>query len=325
MANLKTTFAGLKLKNPVIISSSGLTNTPDKIKQLENAGAAAVVLKSVFEEQIHAQTGTLHGYGSPEADDYLNTYVRSHMLDAHISLLKETKKHCTIPVIASINCYSDQEWTNFAVLMEQAGADALEINILALQTEKNYIPGSFEQRHLNILRRVKKEVKIPVIMKLGNNFTNPVTLIDQLYANGADAVVLFNRLYQPDIDIDRLTIGSTDVMSQPGELASRLRWTAIASAAVPQLDYAISGGVHNGKCLAKSILAGAAAAEVCTAVYRHGTPVIATMLDELSQWMDNKGFDTLAQYKGKLNAQVAGDINPFERTQFMKYYSEHHE
>ena len=184
MAQLKTTFAGLTLKNPIVISSSGLTNSPEKIKKLEEAGAGAVVLKSVFEEQINMQAGTMHGYGAPEADDYLNAYVRSHALNGHISLIEETKKTCTIPVIASINCYSDNEWVDFAKLMENAGADALEINILSLQTEKEYIPGSFEQRHINILRHVKKEVKIPVIMKLGSNLTNPIALIDQLYANG---------------------------------------------------------------------------------------------------------------------------------------------
>ena len=152
MAQLNTTFAGLTLNNPIIVSSSGLTDSPEKIKKLEEAGAGAVVLKSVFEEQITLQAGAMHGYGTPEADDYLNAYIRSHTLNEHISLIEETKKACAIPVIASINCYSDNEWTDFAKLMEKAGADALEINILSLQTEKDYIPGSFEQRHINIPR-----------------------------------------------------------------------------------------------------------------------------------------------------------------------------
>lgn len=325
MAPLKTTFAGLELKSPIIISSSGLTDSPEKIKRLEEAGAAAVVLKSVFEEQINAQAGSMNGYGSPEADDYLNAYLRSHTLNKHIELIEETKKQCSIPVIASINCYNNNEWTDFAKLMEKAGADALEVNILALQTDKNYIPGSFEQHHLNILRHVKNEVKIPVIMKLGNNFTNPVTLIDQLYANGADAAVLFNRFYQPDFDIEHLTFCNAHVMSSEYELADRLRWTAIASANVPQLDYAVSGGVHDGKGVIKAILAGACAVEICTAVYLQGEKVIQAMLNELAQWMKSKSFDKLAQFKGKMNAQAAGTINPFERTQFMKYYSNHEE
>lgn len=325
MAQLKTTFAGLTLKNPIIISSSGLTNSAERIKKLEEAGAGAAVLKSVFEEQINMQAGTMHGYGAPEADDYLNAYVRSHAMNEYISLIEEAKKTCTIPVIASINCYSDNEWVDFAKLMEKAGADALEINILALQTEKEYIPGSFEQRHINILRHVKKEVRIPVIMKLGSNFTNPITLIEQLYANGADAVVLFNRFYQTDIDIENLTFCNAHVLSEESELADRLRWTAIASASVPKLDYAVSGGIHNGKGLIKAILAGACASEICSTVYQNGAEIIGTMLDELAQWMDAKGFKSIESFRAKMNAEAAGDINPFERTQFMKYYSEHKE
>ena len=219
MAQLTTTYAGLTLQNPIIISSSGLTNSAAKIKELEKSGAGAVVLKSVFEEQINMQAGNMQGYGSPEADDYLGAYVRSHALNEHIALIQEAKKSCSIPIIASINCYSDNEWVDFAVMMEQAGADALEINILSLQTSKDYTFGSFEQRHIDILRHIKKVVKIPVIMKLGSNLTNPIALINQLYANGAAAVVLFNRFYQPDINIDTQTFTSSNVMSTPNELA----------------------------------------------------------------------------------------------------------
>lgn len=325
MAQLKTTFAGLELKNPVIISSSGLTDSVEKIKQLETAGAAAVVLKSVFEEQIQMQAGHMQGYGSPEAGDYLNAYIRSHTLDGHIRLIKDAKAMCGIPVIASINCYSNDEWVDFARLMEKAGADAIEINILSLQMEKDYVPGSFERQHTAILDHVRKAVGIPVIMKLGGNFTNPVMLVNQLHAHGAAGVVLFNRFYQPDIHIGTLTFGTAEVTSSPHELADRLRWTAIASAAVPQMDYAVSGGVHNGESLIKAILAGACAAEVCTTVYRHGPQIIEKMLDRLTEWMDGKGFGTLAQFKGRMNAQAVGDTNPFERTQFMKYYSDYKE
>ena len=323
MAQLTTKFAGLNLKNPIIISSSGLTNRADKIKKLEEAGAGAVVLKSVFEEQINIQAGQMSGYDSPEADDYLSAYVRSNALNEHIELIREAKKSCNIPVIASINCYTKSEWTDFAKLMEEAGADALEINILSLQTEKDYEYGSFEQLHIDVLKNIKKSVKIPVIIKLGSNLTNPITLINQLYANGASAVVLFNRFYQPDINIDTLSYTSSNVFSSPNELAEKIRWTAIASATVPQIDYAISGGVHCGKGIIKSILAGAGAVEVCSAIYQYGNKEITEMLDELSKWMDSKGYENINQMKGIMNANAAGSINPFERTQFMKYYSNH--
>lgn len=162
-------------------------------------------------------------------------------------------------------------------------------------------------------------------MKLGSNLTNPIALVNQLYANGAAAVVLFNRFYQPDIQIDNLTFTTANVMSSPSELSDRIRWTAIASAEVPQLDYAVSGGVHNGKGVIKSLLSGAAAVEVCSVIYQHGNQIIEEMKKELTEWMDDKGYDSIAQFKGKMNASAAGDINPFERTQFMKYYSNHEE
>ena len=311
MAQLKTTFAGLTLNNPIIISSSGLTNSLAKIQKLEEAGAGAVVLKSVFEEQINMQAGSMQGYGSPEADDYLGAYVRSHALNEHITLIEDVKKHCKIPVIASINCYSDSEWTDFARLMEEAGADALELNILSLQTSKDYTPGSFEQRHIDILRHIKKVVRIPVIMKLGSNLTNPVALVNQLYANGAAAVVLFNRFYQPDINIDTMTYSAGDVFSTPADLSNGLRWTAIASAQVPQTDYAISGGVHDGKAIVKAILAGASAVELCSVIYQRGNQVIADMTNEMTQWMNRQGYKDIREFKSSMNALSTGASNPF--------------
>ena len=326
MATLETTFAGLKLRNPIIVSSSGLTDSAAKNQKLSEAGAGAIVLKSLFEEQIMMEADWMGDPNMhPEGSDYLVGYIREHKLGEYLNLIKESKKVCNIPIIASINCYQNADWVEFAAKIEEAGADALEINILALQTDVQYVYGSFEQRHIDILSHIKKTVKIPVIMKLGDNLTNPIALIDQLYANGAAAVVLFNRFYQPDIQIDNLTFTTANVMSSPSELSDRIRWTAIVSAEVPQLDYAVSGGVHNGKGVIKSLLSGAAAVEVCSVIYQHGNQMIEEMKKELAEWMDDKGYDSIAQFKGKMNASAAGDINPFERTQFMKYYSNHEE
>ena len=213
MTDLKTTFAGLQLKNPIIISSSGLTNSAGKNKKLAEAGAGAIVLKSLFEEQILIEADQLKDPTYSEGNDYLADYIREHKLAEYLELIKESKKVCDIPIIASINCYTDTEWIDFAKQMEEAGADALEINILAVQSDIQYKYGSFEQRHIDILSHIKKVVKIPVIMKLGDNLTNPVALIDQLYANGAAAVVLFNRFYQPDIDIEKMEHISGNVFS----------------------------------------------------------------------------------------------------------------
>lgn len=321
MSDLKTTFAGLTLKNPIIISSSGLTNSAVKNKKLEEAGAGAVVLKSLFEEQIALETAQMqNSVYYPEGGDYLVEALRGHKLSEYLRLIKESKESCRIPIIASINCYSDNEWTNFATEIEKAGADALEINILSLQTDELYEWGSFEQRHIDILKHVKQHINIPVIMKLGNNLTNPVALINQLCANGAAAVVLFNRFYQPDIDIDKVKQSAGQIFSSHSDLGNSLRWVGIASAAVCQIDYAVSGGVHNEKDVIKAILAGASAVEICSTIYKDGNEVIKPMLNTFSKWMNDKGYEYISQFKGILNTTDLRGINTFERTQFLKYY-----
>lgn len=324
MADLKTTFAGLTLKNPVIISSSGLTNSAAKNAKLEAAGAGAIVLKSLFEEQIMMEADRLRNPSYyPEGSDYLAEYIRNHKLAEYLELIKESKKICTIPVIASINCYTDAEWVDFAKQIEEAGADALEINILALQTDVQYTYGTFEQRHIDILSHIKKTVKIPVIMKLGDNLTNPIALIDQLYANGAAAVVLFNRFYQPDINIEKMIQVSGNVFSNEADLSKALRWIGIASAAVNKLDYAASGGIHSPEGVVKAILAGASAVEICSVLYQNSATIIEEYIRFLNLWMDRKGMETISQFKGILNVNDPKGVNTFERTQFLKYFSSH--
>lgn len=321
---LETTFAELKLRNPIIVSSSGLTDNAAKNRKLDEAGAGAIVLKSLFEEQIMMEVDHLDDMSMyPEGSEYLAAYLRQHKLNEYLNLIKESKQACSIPVIASINCYSDDHWIDFARQIEAAGADALEINILALQADTQYTYGSFEQRHIDILRHVKGTVGIPVIMKLGDNLTNPVALIDQLQANGAAAVVLFNRFYQPDIDIDRMVQTTGPVLGNGSELPHVLRWIGIASAAVSRTDYAASGGIHQPEDVVKALLAGASAVEVCSAIYRQTAAVIGKYNDFLTQWMESKGMDSIGQFKGRLNLSDPKGVNTFERTQFLKYFATH--
>lgn len=321
MATLKTTFAGLELRNPIIVSSSGLTDSAEKNQKLYEAGVGAIVLKSLFEEQIMLEADWLGNPNMyPEGSDYLVEYVRQHKLSEYIDLIKQTKKVCPIPVIASINCYQDAEWVEFARQIKDARADAIEINILALQTDLQYNYGSFEQRHIDILSHIRKTVDIPVIMKLGDNLTNPIALINQLYANGAAAVVLFNRFYQPDIDIEKMKQTPGNVFSTEADLSKTLRWTGIASAAVKQLDFAASGGVHSPESIVKAILAGASAVEICSAFYQNSPAIVEEYTNFINKWMDSKGMKTIAQFKGMLNGSNV-DTNTFERTQFMKYFS----
>lgn len=322
MATLETTFAGLKLRNPIIVSSSGLTDSAAKNQKLYEAGAGAIVLKSLFEEQIMLEADWLGDPNMyPEGSDYLVGYIREHKLGEYLELIKESKKVCNIPIIASINCYQDADWIEFATKIEEAGADALEINILALQTDVYYAYGSFEQRHIDILSHIKKMVSIPVIMKLGDNLTNPIALIDQLYANGAAAVVMFNRFYQPDIDIEKMVQTSGNVFSSDTDLTKALRWIGIASAAVNKLDYAASGGIHAPEGIVKAILAGASAVEICSVLYQNSYAIIGEYIRFLNMWMDRKGMESIKQFKGMLNVNDLNGVNTFERTQFLKYFS----
>ena len=305
MATLETTFAGLKLRNPIIVSSSGLTDSAAKNQKLSEAGAGAIVLKSLFEEQIMMEAdwmGDPNMY--PEGSDYLVGYIREHKLGEYLNLIKESKKVCNIPIIASINCYQNADWVEFAAKIEEAGADALEINILALQTDVQYAYGSFEQRHID-------------------NLTNPIALIDQLYANGAAAVVLFNRFYQPDINIEKMIQVSGNVFSNEADLSKALRWIGIASAAVNKLDYAASGGIHSPEGVVKAILAGASAVEICSVLYQNSATIIEEYIRFLNLWMDRKGMETISQFKGILNVNDPKGVNTFERTQFLKYFSSH--
>ena len=324
MKTLETTDAGLKLKNPIIVSSSSLTDSAEKNKKLCEAGAGAIVLKSLFEEQILLEVEDMEDFDPfVVGGNDLSEYFRQQKLEEYFELIRATKKVVDIPVIASINAYGMGNWTEFAKKIEKAGADALEINILALQTSLDYEYGEFERKHINILKLIKKEVKIPVIMKLGDNFTNPVALIHQLRAHGADGVVLFNRFYPTDINIDKVEQCSGKAFTTEADLSKPLRWTGIASAAISNYSFAVSGGVHNAAGVVKSILAGASAVEVCSAIYLKGNGIIKEMTDGLKEWMDTHTMDDISMFKGMLNMQYRNEgINTFERTQFLKYYGQ---
>ena len=320
MKRLETTFAGLKLRNPFIVSSSNLTNSAQKNKKWEDAGAGAIVLKSLFEEEIEAQAEWMNEGTHAEELDYLQTYQRAHRLEEYLNLIKETKAVCTIPVIASINCFRLAEWTEFATQMEKAGADAIELNIMSVIADVDYEYGSFEREHIEIVKKIKQQVKIPVIVKLGKNLTNPLPLIHQLYANGASGVVLFNRMVTPDINLKTLSYGRGEVLGSSTDLYESLRWIGLASDAVPKLSYVASGGVVNGESMVKALLAGASAVEVCSVLYRRGASPVQEMLDFLYTWMEKHNFKHISEFKGKLNARNQGSAAAFERSQFFKQY-----
>ncbi len=323
METLQTMYAGLALRNPLIVASSGLTNNIEKIKDLEKAGAGAVVLKSLFEEQILNQTTheLYHSVDYPEAYDYVQNYVRSHNIEEYLSLIREAKASCSIPIIASINCYDKGSWVSFAKDMEAAGADAIEINILKIATALDEKPGEYEQLHIDILNAVKKAVKIPVTIKMGQRFSNIVSIANQLKANNVDGVVLFNRFYQPDIDIHKMQFTSGTVFSSSSDFSNTMRWIGIVSGQVPNLPLAASTGIHEPESVIKALLAGASAVELCSVLYQHGNGIIMQMLTILEEWMQAQGFKTIDEFKGLLNFKNVPDQSYYERVQFMKYFS----
>lgn len=323
MKRLETKFAGLQLKNPFIVSSCNLTNSAEKNKKWEDASASAVVLKSLFEEEIEAEADGLQTGVHAEEQDYLLFYHRAHRLEEYLRLIRETKKLCTIPVIASINCFRLTEWTAFAKEIELAGADALELNVMSVCSELDYQPGQYEQLHIDIVADIKRTVRIPVVVKLGKNLTNPIPLIQQLYAQGAAGVVLFNRMVTPDIDVEKMSYTVGEVLGRPSDLYDSLRWIGLASDRVPRLAYAASGGVSDGISIVKAILAGASAVEVCSVLYRKKENAIKEMLDVVEKWMNDNNYDCIADFKGMMNAGKAGGGTAFERVQFFKRFGKY--
>ncbi|HCY00866.1 MAG TPA: diguanylate cyclase [Bacteroidales bacterium] len=324
MANLQTTYLGLKLKNPIIVSSSGLTSNVESIKKLASNGAAAVVLKSLFEEQILQETGSLSAHSDyPEAEDYLRAYVRSNSVDKYLELIKEAKKAVDIPVMASINCFSASSWIDFAAKIQAAGADALEINVFILATDSRKKSEDYEEVYFTLAEKLKKVISIPFSFKLGDHFTNPLRIIEQLWYRDVRGVVLFNRFFAPDIDIDKMKVTAAEVFSNPADIRDPLRWVAIASQVVPKIDISASTGVHDGEAVVKLLLAGAKSVQVCSTLYKHGHAHIKSLIDFLSAWMDKKGLSTIEDFKGKMNYGQIGDPEVYERSQFMKYYSDH--
>jgi dihydroorotate dehydrogenase (fumarate) len=322
MPDLSTSYLGLNLRNPVIVSSSGLTDSIEKIKILEQHGAAAVVLKSLFEEQIRFEDEKLLSDSTyPEAHDYIRNYSRSNTLDNYLSFIEKAKKEIGIPIIASINCISSGEWIEFSRHIQEAGADALELNVFFFPSDKNFRSADYEQTYYDLALKVKSKVTIPVAFKLGQNFTSVVNVVDRLYFRGINGVVLFNKFYEPDIDINKLSFKSGAIFSTPSDISKPLRWVGIISKHVEHIDIAASTGVHNGKAVIKLLLAGAHAVMVCSVLYKNGPEYLKQILDELVEWMKARNYKSIKDFRGILNYGKIHDPRIYERSQFMKYFS----
>ena len=325
MANLETSYMGLKLKNPIIIGSCGLTNSVENVKEAAANGAAAVVLKSLFEEEIQhslnpaANREAQQNYYA-EAESYIHEYSNTHDIHSYLQLIKDCKKAVDIPIIASINCMSPTEWTDFAKEIEAAGADALELNIFILPSDPHLSGEHNEQVYFEIAKQMVRTVKIPVAVKISYYFSGLAKMAMQLSWTGISGLVLFNRFFSPDIDIEKFEIKSSNVFSSPAELSLSLRWVAMLSSKV-QCDIAASTGIHDGKAVIKQLLAGAQAVQIVSVIYKKGFKQIGLMLNELDNWMIRHKFETTNQFIGKMSVQKTDNPAAYERVQFMRYFA----
>ena len=328
MPNLSTKYMGLKLKNPIIIASSGLTDSVEAIKSLEENGAAAVVLKSLFEEEIvaemDAQLKKMSSVSSlyPETLDFYEEYEDDNMSMQYLELIKNVKKQVKIPIIASINCVTADQWTYFPKEIELAGADALELNLFLLPSDFNRSADDINKAYNEIVEKVKKQVNIPIALKVSYYSTDLAVHLQKLSKSGIKGLVLFNKFYSPDIDLDKLEITSGNILSSADDMHISLRWIGIMAGRI-KCDLAASTGVHTGEAVIKQILAGANAVQVASTVYLNGTEQIQKMLTEVQKWMDKKGFKTLDEFRGKMSQAKTNNPAAWERVQFMKYFRGH--
>jgi dihydroorotate dehydrogenase (fumarate) len=320
--DLSVSYMGLKLRNPLIVAASSLTGTVAKLKRCEEAGAGAVVLKSLFEEQIEAQTAQMEKEGSyahPEAADYLRQVGLRLNQDQYLKLVSEAKASLAIPVIASLNGVSPRSWTRYASKLAKAGADAIELNIALLASNYEHSAADIESTYLKIVQSTCQQVKLPVAVKLGPYFTSLPQTAVALRRAGASALVLFNRFYQLDFDIEKLALTPGYHLSSPDEIHQSLRWIALLSAELG-CDLAASTGVHDGAGVVKQLLAGAKAVQLCSTLFLKGMGRLQECLKELESWMQRHGFAAIEDFRGKMSQEASADPQLYERLQYIKVY-----
>ncbi|HYX30505.1 MAG TPA: dihydroorotate dehydrogenase-like protein [Pyrinomonadaceae bacterium] len=322
--SLSTNYLGLVLKNPIVASSSPLSHTVDSIQRLEDAGASAVVMYSLFEEQItfnsyyvdHYLRNNTNSYAEalnyfPEMDQY-NVWP-----DEYLNLIRRAKEAVDIPIIGSLNGVSIGGWTNYASLIEDAGADALELNVYYVPTDVEMTGREIEDMYLDMLRQVKRSVTIPVAMKLSPFFSSMSNMARRLVAEGADGLVLFNRFYQPDLDLENLAVAPRLVLSNSNELRLPLRWVAILYGRV-MTDFAITTGIHTSEDVLKGLMAGAKATMMASELLQNGVRRNKEILREIESWMDQHEYQSVAQMIGSMSQQHCPEPAAFERANYMK-------
>jgi dihydroorotate dehydrogenase (fumarate) len=323
--NIETKFMGLNIKSPIVVGSCGLTSNIDTLKKIEQAGAGAVILKSVFEEQILQEMSSNYSQSNmleyaDETYDYIVAHTEKQSLAKYISLIKSAKEAVSIPIIASVNCVSASQWINLTSRIEQAGADGIELNILLLPSDVNMTTEKIEKFYETIIKDVKKTVKIPVSVKICSYFSSLARFAQKLSWMGIENLNIFNQFFKQDINIDTMTIEPANVFSSPGNLHRTIRWTAIL-ANVVNCPITSSGGVHKPQDVIKLLLAGANTVQTVSAIYEQGTEFIEESIAFLKEWMQKNNFETLDDFRGKLAVEKNNESSAFLRVQFMKYFA----
>jgi dihydroorotate dehydrogenase (fumarate) len=324
--DIRTKYMGLELSSPVVASSSELTNKLDNLKKLEEGGVGAVVLRSLFEEEIVAEMERTEAAMQRPGPTFPETADMDDLIDPetgvanYLELIRNAKKELNIPVIASVNCMSAQKWTYFAKKIEEHGADALELNVFLQPSDFQAASAAeYEKIYFDIINMVLEQVSIPVSVKLSFYFTLLGQTLQAISKTGIKGLVLFNRFFNPDFNLDDMTIVPTNVLSTPNDLAMPLKWIAIMHGRV-DCDLAASTGVHDGDAVVKQLLAGASAVQVASTLYRNGLEIVSELNSGLADWMKNKGYATIDEFRGSLSQKSVQNPAAYDRVQFVKNF-----
>ena len=327
MIDLSMQYLGLKLSGPIVVASTPLSESIENIRHMEDVGASAIVLTSLFEEQLALESRALDEDLSRGTDSYaeslgflpeLEDYRMTH--EIYLENLRKAREAVAIPIMASLNGATTGGWVRFAKEMEQAGAHAIELNTYALATDTGQTSADLENQLLELVRSVCQAVKVPVSVKLSQSFTSIPNLAKQLHEAGAAGVVLFNRFYQPDFDIEGLEVRPTLHFSTPSELLPRLHWAAILYGQL-DIDIGITGGVHSAEDVLKSVMAGGNCAMMVSAIHIHGIDHIGRVLSDMCYWLEKREYTSLAETRGCLSRRSVPDTSPFDRGNYIKTLS----
>lgn len=329
MADIRTDFMGIPLRSPIIVGACTISNHVDNIKRAEDAGAGGLVIYSLFQEQVELEAWEIEDELLISSDHFAESLTYFPQLKhagarEHIMWVEKARKAVKMPLFGSLNAVSLGKWVEYAKQLENAGVNGLELNLYALETDPAKPPSEIEEQSLSVISEVKSSVSIPVAVKLSPWYTSVANFVSRVVQAGADGVVLFNRFYQPTIDPDSESLAIRLALSNPEETRLPLRWIAILSGQL-DADFAASTGVHSSRDVIRQILAGAKATQTVSAIYRNGIEHITTMNSALADWMDEKGYEDIDEFRGKLSQKNVSDPYAFERSQYIQLLMNAHD